>query len=316
MNLTCSHYGIVLKDDSTYKTVNQTCSWLNLILAFPTTIANVSLIIALLMSSDRARPCQLLILNLAATDLLAGFANMPIQFVVFRFISQQRDPCNFANITTPFGYILGIVSFITVTSIAVERYVNVFHPFFHLSKLNSRNTGISVCILWLFGISAVMPSTVLSSSTFLNALSTFLVVVGTSINVFTYMRVLLRARKVRLQIQSEAVRFGQRRRCERDKSLLRVGGLIIVSMSICYAPIASYGLLKTFKFNISYMDYVLCWGWTLAMANSLINPIITCSFSPQIRRKIYSLWTCKIEHRTAEESRTIPSLNRVTVKSA
>lgn len=295
---------------------NEICSWLNLLIALPTTLANSSLVIALLTSSDRTKPCQLLILNLAITDFLAGFANMPIQFVVFRFVSQSRDPCDFANVTTPFGYILGIASFATVSLIAVERYISIFHPFFHLSSLNSRNTGISILLLWLISVTVVLPSIAISDDTVLNAFTTSFVAVGTSLNIYTYVRILLRARKVRRQIQNEAVRFGLQHRSARDKSLLRVGGLIVISMSICYSPIASYSLLKLFGVSVSSMDYTLCWAWTLAMANSLINPIITCSFSPPIRRKIRKLWTCKLEYRITEESWTLPTGHRVTVRSA
>ena len=315
MSLTCSHYGIVLNDDPAYKTINAICSWLNLLLAIPTTLVNSSLIIALLTSSDRTKPCQMLILNLAVTDCLAGFANMPIQFVVFRFISQHRDPCDFANVTTPFGYILGIASFVTVTLIAVERYISIFHPFYHLSNLTSKKTGISILILWFVSVCVVIPSIVRSMDIFLYGFSTFLIAVGTSLNVYTYVRILLRARKVRMQIQTEAVRFGRQHRSERDKSLLRVGGLIVVSMSICYAPIASYSLLKTFGITAQSMDYAICWAWTLTMANSLINPIITSIFSPPVRRKIWKLWRCKLEYRVTEESWTVPSGNRVTVKT-
>lgn len=317
-NLTCSHYGIVLKDENVFKSINLTCSWLNILLAFPTTLINISLVIALLTSTDRAKPCQILLLNLAITDFLAGSLNMPVQFVVFRFVSQNKDPCEFAEITTPFGYTLGIASFITVTMIAIERYINVFHPFFHLSKLTSQRTIICTVFLWVVSVIVVIPSATTAQDKFLHAFSVFLIVAGTSLNVFTYVRILLRARKVRLQIQHEAARFGQQQRTARDKSLLRVGGLIVISMAICYAPIASNSLLKVVNIESPGMDYVLCWSWTLTMANSLINPIITCSFSPPIRRKIMKLWTCKLQYRLTEESWTAPSGNKrvVQVKSA
>ena len=317
MDLDCSHYGIRLKNETVFQDINETCSWINLILAVPTALVNASLIIALLMSSDRTKPCQLLLLNLAATDFLAGFANMPIQFVVFRFISLNKDPCNFANVTTPVGYVLGIASFITVSMIAVERYISIFHPFFHLSKLSSEKTAISVVILWVVSISVVIPSAASADDTILYSCVIFLVVVGTVVNIYCYFRILLRARKVRRQIQSEAARFGQQQSSERDKSLLRVGSLIVISMTICYTPIATNSLANLAGLKSEGIDYALCWAWTLAMVNSLINPIITCSFSPPIRRKIAKMWTCKLEYRVTEESWTAPSANRVVqVKSA
>lgn len=316
-NFSCRHYGIVLRDESTFKATNLTCSWLNLLLAFPTAFANISLVIALLTSSDRTRPCQILLLNLAITDFLAGVFIMPIQCVVFRYISSSMNPCEFANVTTPVGYILGIASFMTVSMIAVERYINIFHPFFHLSKLSSQRTLIGIACLWLLSLSVILPSAISSEDRFLFGFSTILVVLGTILNVYTYTRILLRARKVRRQIQSEAARFGLQQRSARDKSLLRVGGLIVTTMAICYAPIASNSLLKVFNFDSKELDYMLCWAWTLAMANSLVNPIITCSFSPPVRRKIIKIWTCKMEFRVTEESWTVPSGNRVVkVRSA
>ena len=301
MSSSCSHYGLVLKEDNAYKMMNLACSWTNILLSLPTAVMNMSLIVALLSSSDWSKPCDLLLLNLAFTDFLAGFVNMPVQFIVFRFISQGQDPCRFANFTTPVGYILGIASILMISMIAMERYISVFHPFFHLAKLQPSSIAAAVIVVWILSISFLMPSVIIQEDDFLNAAVPVIAIVCSSTNFYCYFRILLRARKVRMQINTEVARLGQRNASAKEKSLVYVGGLIMVSITACYTPIAISSFLAVTGYEQTTIEYMICWSWTLAMANSLINPVISCTFNATIRKRIHKMWTCKRQGRVLQQ---------------
>ena len=308
MNMSCSHYGIVLKESQSFKAVNLACSWINIILALPTAVMNLSLIMALFCSKEWSKPCYLLLLNLAITDFLAGSMNMPVQFMVFRYVGTGMDPCAFANFTTPVGYILGIASILMITMIAAERYASVFYPFVHMEKLRPLTIAAAIGSVWIFSISCIIPSVTIQNDIFLNAAVPLIVVICSLGNFYCYISILLRARKVRLQINTEAVRLGQENaRAKKEKSLVSVGGLIVISISICYTPVGIVSILTVLNYGKSVSEYMLCWGWTLAMASSCINPIISCVFNAVIRKQLYKMLSCRRHGRDLEQRQTVRS---------
>ena len=308
MATSCSHYGIVVKDSHSFKLMNSVCSWLNILLAVPTSAMNMSLIIVLVSSKEWSKPCFLLLLNLAITDFLAGFVNMPVQFIVFRYIGQGKDPCKFADFTTPIGYILGFASILMITLIASERYVSVFYPFFHMARLHPRNILAAILIVWVLSISFLIPSVSVGEDTFLNASVPTIAIVCSLINFYCYARILLRARKVRLQINTEAARLGQENVRERkEKNLFSIGFLIVISITICYTPVGIVSAFSLIDYGESISQGMLCWGWTLAMASSFINPVISCTFNAAIRKRLFRMLTCRRQHGRGLQQRTVTS---------
>ena len=157
MEAICHQYNFVLKNTTAFKMINSSCSWTYLVLAYPTLLLNLLLIISLVRLKEMNKPCGLLILNLAITDLLNGFFAMPLFYMVFRFIAEDKDPCLFVNIAMPCFIAATSESFIIVTLIAVERYISILHPFVHVSKLSRRNVAICVTISWISSILVIIP---------------------------------------------------------------------------------------------------------------------------------------------------------------
>lgn len=307
MATSCSHYGLVVKDAQSFKIMNLACSWLNIILSLPTAVMNLSLIVVLVCSNEWSKPCYLLLLNLAITDFLAGFVNMPVQFIVFRYIGQGKDPCTFANFTTPVGYILGIASILMITMVAAERYASVFYPFFHMARLRPLNIVAAVAVVWVLSISSLIPSMSVQEDAFLNAAVPLIASACSLLNFYCYIRILLRARKVRLQINTEAARLGQdNARARKEKSLFSVGFLIVISITICYTPVGITSFLAVTGLGKNTAEYMLCWGWTLAMASSFINPVISCIFNAVIRKRLYRMLTRRRQGRALQQ-RTVMS---------
>ena len=292
MEAICHQYNFVLKNSTSFKIINSSCSWTCLVLACPTLLLNLLLIISLAKSRDMSKSCGLLILNLAITDLLNGLFNMPLFYTVFGFIAEGKDPCQFVNIAMPCFIAATSESFIIVTLIAVERYISVLHPFVHVSKLSKRNVTICVAISWISSIFVIIPLLVGENVARMNGFFTAVGVVGTVVNIYCYLRVLLKARKTRLQIRNETARFNETNITSTDKRFLFIGGLIIISMFVSFLMVVLASLLPFLGFEL--MKDIRCWKWTLVMANSLVNPIITCTFCPCIRREILKILLCSI----------------------
>ena len=289
MELPCSQYGIKTWNISTFKTNSQACAFINAVLALPTTLLNLFVIAAILVSNLKREPCYKLLLNLAFTDLLAGLVTMPNLFVVFSYVAQLKDPCNFAFITVPLGYILSYASFLTIVLIARERYINIFRPYLQSTTINSKTIKYSVSSLWLLSVSFVILPVITNGFAVLNLLTFSVVILGTLLNTYCYLRILLQARKVRRQIESVAARFGQQRIATKNRSLVFIGGLIVISISTCYSLVVANSFRRILGGEKIAPDYALCWEWTLVMINSLINPVISCVFNPPLRRRIVNI---------------------------
>ena len=185
-------------------------------------------------------------------------------------------------------------SFLIVTMIAVERYISIFHPFFHSSKLSSRNVTICVCTSWTISILLVIPLLVGVNSSIVYLCMGGSAILGIMVNQYCYLRILLQARKVRLQIQSEAARLGGRNINAADKRYIYLGILIVVSMVLCFSLEVTGSILWVIGFKRDTLNKLSCWRWTLVAFNSFINPFITCSFCPDVREKVLEILTCRV----------------------
>ena len=294
MEAICTQYNLVLDNSTSFKTINSSCSWTNFMLAYPTTLLNLLLIISMVKSRELDKPCGLLILNLAITDLLNGFFDMPLFYMVFRFIAEGKDPCVFVNIAMPCFVAASFQSFVVVTLIAVERYISVLHPFMYVSQLSKRNVAICTIVSWTVSLLVIIP--LLAGKNFASLIWLFFPVgiVGTAVNIYCYLKILYRARKTRLRIRNETARFSEANITSADRRFLFIGGLIILSMLACFSIAASAAFMSLLRYRADVIRDIRCWNWTLIMANSLINPIITCTFCPHIRRRMLRLLTCNV----------------------
>ena len=297
MKAICNQYSLVLINSTSFKTINSCCSWACLALACPTFLLNLLLIISLATSRERYRPCGLLILNLAVTDLLNGVFNMPIFHVIFRFIAEGKDPCAFVSIAMPCYFAVSFESFIIVALIAVERYINVFHPFMYVSTLSRRNVATCVIISWIASILVIIPLLVGEKLASLAGIVLAAVVIGTAINIYCYLRILHKARKTRVQIRNETARFNEASITLEDRRFLFIGALIVTSMLACFSISASRSLISLLGYRFEAMTGIGCLDWTLVMSSSVVNPIITCTFCPSTRRRVLRMLTFNAMYR-------------------
>eukprot|EP00795_Rhopilema_esculentum_P003616 gene3616-13878_t len=271
------------------------CAIFNLVLAVPTTLMNASFIVAVLKSSDRAEPYQILMLNLAITDLLTGIVSMPSQFISYLHNSHFKETCFNKAVAENITFFLGMASFFTVIAVTMERYTYVFHPFFYNEKLTSRFLTAMAGSIWLLSIALSVAYSFTGGSYLIN---TCIGVLASALIFFCYTRIMLRARRVRRQIAAEAGRYGQRRMNKKDKNLVVIGGLIIISFFVCYAPTVLSNLLLAFGIRSHIFRGMYYWLLLLVLSNSFINPMISCTFNPRVRRKVIRIWSCGRKGRT------------------
>ena len=278
---------------TSFRMSSRACSVVSASLVLPTIFFNASMVLVLLSKRHRWKPCETFLLNLAITDVLAGLFNFSSNSFVFHFISQSKDPCRFANITIPIGYVLGMVSFLTLVAIALERYMSIFHPFVADIRLRMSSVILASILIWLLAASVVIANVLLSQGDILRVGIFFIGLPGTLINAFCYLRILWFARKIRQEIAATAARYegpeGNVRE-KRERSLAKIGGLMILTIALCYSPVVSNNFLRLMGYESLALDFAVCWSWNLANLSSLLDPIITCTFSSDIRNDLFTMW--------------------------
>ena len=292
MSSICIQYEMTVENFQSIRATSEWCSWVILIMAVPTTLMNLTLLIAIVSSKEERKPCLILLTNLAGTDLIAGLFNMPMFFFVFRYLSEGKDPCLFAKYNIPVFLVLGCVSIITVSLIATERYMSIFNPYYYVIMVSHKNFLICTGLSWCIPIMAMILAHTIPQVIIFKVFGYGIILVGVCINLFAYFRILVKAKHVRTQIQNEEARFGHSGARIRDKNLIYIGALITISMLICFSPAGLCMLVSALNHDLRNNAMLLCWSWALILANSFINPIISCSFCPTIRGKVFKVLAC------------------------
>ena len=207
--LPCIDTNFVLKNTSSFGANIYSCMAVNVVFVVPTILLNASLIIAIFASQERREPCQILVINLAITDLGAGLISMPNLIAEFWFVANGKDPCFFAKVTLPIGYIFGLVSIFCIAALAIERYMYVFKPYFHSLRLTTSASIFVVVGTWL--LSTLLMSAYLFSkiAQIWHGVSVAIAISSSVVIIYCYSKILLRSRTIRRQIRTEAARLGQ-----------------------------------------------------------------------------------------------------------
>ena len=106
-------------------------------------------------------PFNLLLANLAAADFLADISLYPYVFIDIRGVNSSpltgQILCNFTVGLSPF-FVCTFVSLFTLTTISINRYICINHPFRFEWQQSKRTVKITVIFAWLLGIVSISPN--------------------------------------------------------------------------------------------------------------------------------------------------------------
>jgi hypothetical protein len=260
-------------------------------------IGNV-LICATLIGHKR-KTSEMFILNLAITDLLVCGVGIPLDIYQELHVLFPYGPV-LCKVIWPSQTLLVLVSILTLTAMALERYRAIITPL----KPKPKKQGILKCIaiIWLFGLAVVMPYIKALTyadrdcyETWPNArdpdyytLVLFVIdyCIPLTIISYCYIRVGVKLYKSNLQFSASPVRKSglnsdaQRIRLKRNTRIIKVFSFAVVMFVICMLPGDIYWLYKSWgQSEIPYENHFSTFANILLYANSMINPFIfgTCN---------------------------------------
>ena len=253
-------------------------------------LGNSLILVALHKDSSLHPPSKLLYRSLAATDLCVGITVVPLAATrLIAVMNQEWNICRFAfesNFIT--GYILCLVSLLTLTAISVDRLLALLLGLRYRQVVTLKRTYLTVIVFWAVSI-------VCTTMYFWNPLITFwygniAIPLCLVTSALSYTKIFLTLRQNNVQVQdhvsqaqpSQAIPLNIARYRKAVSSALWVQ----VTLIVCYLP---YGIQSalTPERGLSLSLYLARqYTTTLVYINSSLNPLLYCWKIREVRQAV------------------------------
>lgn len=254
-------------------------------------VGNVLICATLL--GHRRKSSEMFILNLAVTDLLVCGLGIPLDIYDELHEIFPYGPV-LCKIVWPSQTLLVLVSILTLTAMALERYRAIITPL--KPKLKKQDILKSVAIIWLLGFAAVAPY--IKALTYKDGmcdeiwpnsgdvdyytLALFIIDYCIPLTIISYCYV-----RVGIKLYKSNKKFGaspqknstssdaQRNRLKRNTRIIKIFSFAVVMFVICMLPGDIYWLYKSWgQAEFPHEKHFNTFANILLYSNSMINPFI------------------------------------------
>ena len=251
-----------------------------------TFLGNSAILIAIWKTSSLHSVANILLSNLAVSDLAVGLVVQPL------FIASLRWRAYLAFILYLIvGTFFGIASFLTVTAIGIERLLALqLHLRYHAVVTPFRVTGV-VIFIWI--ISGIVASSSLWISRVFYIAPSVLYISLLAGNFIVYMKIYLIVRRHQRQIQHQQQQQQDNifSRVKRFKKTALKTFFVCIILACCYMPysmVLKIGLITGLHFSAKVYFITIA----IIFLNSTINPLLYYWRDKEIRTALKQLFCC------------------------
>lgn len=254
-------------------------AWSYAIVAVPTILLNLVVLLAIWKTPSLYRPTQTLLASLALTDLLYGLMVMPILVASnILALDQSHDFCKVWNFARAFGHWLGGVSLYTLTLISIDRLLAIKLRFSYRVVFTAKRCVMALSIGWFGGGFLVGISYVVS------LMSKYAVVIAMFILVITivssYAMAYYNLKKITSIVVAPNISNEQNSRISnssfsatRYKRSFNTMLLILLTTAVFYLPIAT-ALAMERLIHRDWTQHATRIGELIMSLNSTCNPLL------------------------------------------
>lgn len=254
---------------------------LNVPFCITATLVNYLVIVSIWRSQTLRTPSNILLIGLAMSDMGVGLIVQPFYIAyLLLFVKNGAglSTCVPTVTISIFGSIFGFVSFGTVVTISIERYIALCLHLRYEDVVTVKRIRIFLICLWLVcGILAVM--WVLVVPKYRSHFSAIAILLCLLVSFVMYMKIYQIIRHHRRQIQAHEVNGAAQRRRNAFSMFL-----VYCILFSCYLPYSVVLCLAKVHGYTKWRWIAVNFAFTVVNANSSLNPFIYCYRMKEIRR--------------------------------
>ncbi|XP_050161498.1 melanopsin [Myiozetetes cayanensis] len=318
-----------------------------LIVGITGTLGNSLVFYAFCRTRSLRTPSNMLIINLAISDLLMSITQSPVFFINSlhkRWIFGEKG----CELYAFCGALFGITSMITLMVIALDRYFVITKPLASVGVTSKKKALIILVGVWLyslawslppfFGWSAYVPEGLLTSCSwdymtftpsvraYTMLLFCFVFVIPLIAIIYSYVFIFEAIRKANKSVQTFGSKHGskefqkQYRRMKNEWKMAKIALIVILLFVISWSPYSVVALVAFSGYSHALTPYMNSIPAVIAKASVIHNPIVYAITHPKYRRAIATHVPClgsllRVSPRDSRSSSSYYSSRRATVTS-
>ena len=268
----------------------------NFVSCFTAAGGNGVVILAVWRTPALHTPSNVFLCCLALSDLTVGLIAQP-SFVIHKIgelLESYSMYCTTRILTESVGYITAGTSVLTMTGIAIERYLALYLHLRYKEVVTTKRILMAALCLWVFFILLAASRFWIANDSIFNNIIISLILVSLAFTFLAYLRVLkyvrrhenhIRDQKIIQMAQRCPVEFRLTRMTRYKKSTLTMVYVLGIFV-LCYIPFLCVKVIyKIEGYTISVKTAYL-YASTIVFLNSSFNPLVYCWRIPDIRKAV------------------------------
>ena len=277
---------------------------------------NLFVILAIYRNRTLHTPSYVLLSALALSDLGIGAIAQPL-YIIFKYVEIRRNVelyCILGIVWHMTALFLAGFSFMTITSISIDRYLAVYLSTKYRQVVTVRRTVSTTVLLALVALAISSMYVVhMKANLFAQTFVILLCLFVTSFNSLKIIRTLrqhqkVHARTLNTSCQSRTSRFFQRNTaCNiyRFKKSVNILLYVYGAFLLCYTPYLCYRIVLNIIGRTATVHGAFSVCSTIVFINSSLNPTLYLWRIPEIRAAVFKILRIKIKKQKQELEQTI-----------
>ena len=273
-----------------FKQQSVSLSAVNILLSITATLGNSLILVALHKESSLHPPSKLFYRCLATTDLLIGLVTQPLYATYWMsLVHEHWSLCRYSNYATGVtGYVLCLVSLLTLTAISVDRLLALLLGMIYKEIVTLRRTYIILAIFWFISLFAGL------FLLFNNRITLWCSLCCLITSIASYTKIFRALSHHQAQIQDHAQQQPSQPNAlnmARYKKAVFSALWVQLALVVCYVPHTAVKIVS-FLNTKRFPNFIIIQGMVIVLVlfNSTLNPFLyswkICEVRPTVKQTI------------------------------
>lgn len=271
-------------------------SVLNSVSSFTAVGGNGIVILAVWKTPALHTPSNVFLGCLALSDLTVGLITQPC-FVIHKvgeLLHNYSMYCPTRILTESLGYITAGTSVLTMTGIAIERYLALYLHLRYKEIITTKRILIAVSFLWVFFVLLAASRFWIANDNVFNNIAIPVIFASLVFTFLAYMRVLKYVRRHESQIRDQTnfqtsnicpVNYRLSKIMRYKKSTLTMVYIVGIFV-LCYIPFLCVKIIHKIEGYTTSVKTAYLYASTVVFLNSSFNPVVYCWRIPDIQKAV------------------------------